>query len=309
MQQVNMKKKQDTIQATSVFSYDDYRKFLADYFKAKKAENPSKYSLRYFSIQAGFKTSSFIPSILAGKKNLTLESIDRIARLIPLKNRPYEYFKTLVLFNQAKTEEEKITYFDQMKEFKEYIQLRLLKKDQNTYMLKWYYPVIREMTRWPDFEPRPNWIAAKIKPSILVAQAKEAMEVLMKLGLVEINDNGSWQPAYPKIGTSDQNVNHEIKSLYDKTILLGRESLKLPASERNISATTLSMSPATFEYLRAKVQKFHKEVTGIISQPITKEMLRETNITEDILNKKGFFEVSEVGQLNIQFFKIAKLRR
>ena len=303
-----MDQNKSTADSLNIFSYDDYRNFLADFYSQKKAQQPQQFSFRVMSTKAGFKTPSFIPYVIQGKRNLTLESIEKIAGLVPLKGRPLEYFKTLVMFNQAKSNEDRNRHYDTMKEFKEYVQMRLLTNDQCTYMLKWYYPVVREIVRWPSFRPEPQWVASKIKPRIFVEQAKEALDVLQSLQMISVNPDGSWKQAFPKVGSPDQGVGKEVLSFYDKAILLGRDSLKLPASERNISSMIMSLSPASFELIRYRINEFQKELNGIISQEVTPEHMRAQQIPEDIINQKEFFDVSEVGLLNIQFFKVAKAK-
>ncbi len=53
----------------SVFEYDNYREFLRDSYEYLKAANP-KYSYRYFSKSAGFKSSSVMKMIMDGKRNM-----------------------------------------------------------------------------------------------------------------------------------------------------------------------------------------------------------------------------------------------
>ena len=293
----------------NVFSYDNYRDYLSDFFEMKKKELPKKFSYRYINKQVGVKASSFFPLVIAGKRNLTIESIRKIAKAIPLKGRPLKYFETLVLFNQAENEKERITYFEELKEYKEYIKERVIKKNQMTYALKWFYPVVREMVRWPDFKPEPNWIASKITPNILVSQAKEALDVLTKLEMIKITKEGKWIQSHPKIATPDQGLGSEMVSYYNQALKLSQKSLELPATDRNMDSMIMSMSPAHFELIRKKMSIFLKEIDGIMAQPITKELLKENGLNERLITTPGFFDVSLVSQLNMQMFKIAKSRR
>ncbi len=301
--------KQKSLKTLNVFQYDDYRQFLADFYELKKKEMPTKFSYRFLSQKAGFQTSTFFHRVIIGKRNLTLESIRKIAAIIPLTGRPYQYFETLVLFNQAKTEEERMIHFDALKEFKEFIALRLINEDQSTYLLKWYYPVVREMIKWDGFKPDASWIANKIRPRIFVKQAEEAMEVLLKLKLATVLADGTWEQSYPKIMTEEEGLGQEAISYHKNAIHLGQQALTLPAKDRHVSAMTISMSPALFELMRQKIYIFHKEMSGLISKKLDKTLLRKNNIDEEMINSKGFLDVSEVCQFNMQMFKVAKTGR
>lgn len=299
-----MGKKESQFNQVTVFSYDDHKKFLEDYYKIKKKEMPDKFSYYYLSKKAGFKNKSYFHNVIKGKQNLTIESIRKIAKVIPLTGRPYQYFETLVLFNQAKTEEERASHFEALKEFKEYIKARLINKNQDLYLLKWYYPVVREMIRWPGFQPKPNWIASKIKPNILVAQAQEALEVLIKLNLAKIDKEGIWQQDHPNLSTLDQGLGYEATHFHQQALNLSQESLKLPAEDRNISSMTMSLSPAHKALIRQKLYQFHKEIQGIVLKKLDKKSLKKYML-DDLVITPNFFEISEVWQFNIQTFKVA----
>lgn len=47
----------------SLFSYDDYRKFLQDYFEEQKSQSTA-FSHRFFAAKAGFKTSSYCLNVI-----------------------------------------------------------------------------------------------------------------------------------------------------------------------------------------------------------------------------------------------------
>lgn len=293
----------------NVFKYDDYRRYLSDFYEFKKLEMPGRFSYRYLSQKAGFQTSTFLHRVIIGKRNLTLESIRKLAAIIPLKGRPYQYFETLVMFNQAKEEDERLTHFEALKEFKEYIALRLINEDQNMYLYKWYYPVVREMIKWPQFKGDPVWISKQIKPGLTPEQAKEALEVLLQLRLAKVNADGTWEQTYPKLMTKEEGLGHEVLNYHKNAIQLGMVCLKQPAKERHVSAMTISVSPAIFELMRQKIYIFHKEISGLISQKINKNTLKEYNVSEELMQSQGFFDVSEVCQFNLQMFKVAKLEK
>jgi len=289
----------------NVFVYDDYRKFLAAFYEQKKQEMPNKFSYRYFSQKAGFSSSTYFHRVIIGKRNLSLESVRKVCKFIELKGRPSEYFEKLVLFNQAKKEEDKIKYFEELKEFKEYIQERLIRKDQMLYFSKWYFPVIREMVKWQDFEPRHEWIARKISPRISLAQAKEAMHVLHELGLIKTDKKGNCIQSDPMIKTEEQALGKEAVLYHKQAMKLALHSLNIPSHDRNLNSMTFSLTPAHFEIIRCMMDKFQKEITGIITKKVDKKLLNEFNIPEHFNDPKNT-KFTNVCQLNMQMFKLAK---
>jgi len=93
-----------------IFSYYNYREFLKDYYIQKKALNHAV-SYAFLAQKAGFKSKSLIPHVIEGKKNLSKESIYKLASAMKLDKKSFEYFEDLVSFNQAKNLEERNYFF------------------------------------------------------------------------------------------------------------------------------------------------------------------------------------------------------
>ncbi|MEL6184412.1 MAG: DUF4423 domain-containing protein, partial [Myxococcota bacterium] len=49
----------------------------------------------------------------------------------------------------------------------------------------WYVGAIAELARCDQYQPDPEWVAAALRPRIDVAQAREAMGLLVRLGLLD----------------------------------------------------------------------------------------------------------------------------
>src|SRR6266568_3899878 len=96
-----------------IYEYENYRSFLKDFYDWSKIENP-KFSFRFFSKLAGFKSSSFLKHVMDGKKNHSPESIEQFAKAIKFTKEERLFFKNLVLFNQASSSEEKQLYFQEI---------------------------------------------------------------------------------------------------------------------------------------------------------------------------------------------------
>ena len=96
-----------------VFEYLDYREFLKDYYNSKKEANPA-FSLRVFSDKIGFKAKDFISRVMSGSKNLSDQSISKVAAGLRLGKHETEFFTGLVKFNQAETTEDRNAAFEEM---------------------------------------------------------------------------------------------------------------------------------------------------------------------------------------------------
>ena len=279
-----------------VFAFDDYRLFLQEYYEEQKTRKPELFSYRFFSKKAGFKTANFLQLIIQGKRNLTLESLRKVALAIPLRGRKAKYFEALVLFNQAKTTEEKARHHDQLTSYKEYLKVRLVEDTQKAYFAKWYYPVVREMVKMKDFQPDPHWIAKQLRSPLKRRQAREAWEVLKHLGMV-VEDEGKWSQKDNQLKTRDQESGSEIRTFHRNMIQLAFDSLDMPKEKRDISGITMSLTPAKTRAIRRRIRDFREEIQGIIQKPL-EEGEKEVQVQD-------FNHINQVYQLNMQFFQLA----
>ncbi len=289
-----------------VYNYDNFRRFLLDYYNEQKQTNPHSFSYRYLNKAAGFNTSNFLHQVIKGKRNLSKKSVKQVARAIKLKGKKINYFENLVFFNQASDVDEKTVYFDKLIKLKEHQVTRVLDPSQMVYFSKWYFPVVREMIKWPSFQPKPEWIATHIKPNIKVECAKLALQTLLKLGLARINADGIWEQSEPHVKSQDQGEGASILNFHQNMIQLGYRSLSDKASNRDISAMTVSLSPHKFNLLRKKMLDFQEEIRSFINQPLTEEGNNTSQAKEAKEGKEAQqHETSKVCQINFQLFTLA----
>src|SRR6185295_13705882 len=83
-----------------IFEYDHYRKFLRDFYDSRN-DTSEKLSFRHFARLAGFNSPSFLKMVIEGSRNLSHESIRKIAEALRLNKEETQYFTNLVLLNQA----------------------------------------------------------------------------------------------------------------------------------------------------------------------------------------------------------------
>src|ERR1035437_8730833 len=79
-----------------IFSYLNYREFLAHWFQAKK-EVQQGYSGSLFAKKAGIGSPTLLGMIIRGDRNLSAETIRAFIRALGLKGKEAIYFEKLVL--------------------------------------------------------------------------------------------------------------------------------------------------------------------------------------------------------------------
>jgi uncharacterized protein (TIGR02147 family) len=166
----------------SVFDYDDFRKFLGDWLEAARAADP-RVSHRWFAQRLGSTNPSALSHIVKNRRPLTEDRVPAFARILGLDATEAEYFAALVAFGQAETAAAADAAFATLTE------LRTRRSaagvpDAFAFFGSWAIPAIYEMTRFPNFDEDPAWIAERTDPPISPEEAARALEICERLGFL-----------------------------------------------------------------------------------------------------------------------------
>ena len=261
-----------------IFNYLDYRKFIQDYYKAAK-EHTTSMSFRYLSRRAGFSSPNFVKLVMDGKRNLSAEGAQRVAKALKLRGEAMQFFCALVAFNQATDADEQNDAYERIAASKRFRQARHLDHSMFEYLSHWYYPAIREMAARPDFKEDAEWIANQLLPKITPKEARRAMMVLLELELVERDEHGSIQRKDPTVTTG-----HEVRSLaignyHRQMIALGSASIeRVNRDYRDISALTVCIDEETMAEVKSRIHTFRETIIDLCERAPTQQLVYQMNI-------------------------------
>jgi uncharacterized protein (TIGR02147 family) len=95
-----------------IFEYTDYRFFLKDYYAFQKRNNRG-FSYRSFASLSGV-APSLLKDVVSGRRQLTLKIMEKYADAMQLSARERDYFRILVEFVNAKSNQKKNEVFFRM---------------------------------------------------------------------------------------------------------------------------------------------------------------------------------------------------
>jgi uncharacterized protein (TIGR02147 family) len=171
-------------------TYTDYRAFLRDFYKDRKKLNRD-YSYRVFCKAAGINSPSLYKEIADGKRNLSTAYLPAFIKGMHLNDRDAKYFMALVKLGHAKTDKEKLEQLEILRGLKPSIRQKLVTPARFEYYSRWYHSVIREIACTMNWKGDYTVLANTIKPKISRKEARESVELLLKLGLIRKNKNGN----------------------------------------------------------------------------------------------------------------------
>jgi|WetSurMetagenome_2_1015567.scaffolds.fasta_scaffold00328_21 uncharacterized protein (TIGR02147 family) len=249
-----------------IFTYSDSRSFLKDYYDEQKKASPA-FSYQFFADKAGLKSKTFMYKVITGQKTLSKSAVFAVAQAIGLKKKETEYFEAMVHFTQAKTEREREFYFNHLQAFGKHHSSAQLRQDQFTYFSKWYYPAIREIIAFLDFKDDFKLLARTLNPPITTTQAKNAVRLLLNLGLIKRASSGRYYQTDKSITTGDEVRSLAVGTFQKENLRLAAESIDRHKRHlRDISTLTVGISEAGFQRVSEEVAVFRKRLAEIVEK-------------------------------------------
>ncbi len=270
----------------NIFAYYNYRKYLSDYYEYRKSVH-HYFSYRTFAKKAGYASPALYVDVVKGRKSLTPQMVSKFVKALGLNEKETRYFVLMVDFTHATTADAKQKIFDQMSELLPRT-VRTLTKKQQEYYNKWYYVAVREALAVLQInEKNIQDLALFLNPRISLPQAKQAIQLLLDLELIEKNADGFYTSAHKTIASGREIAPLFIHDFQKKMMDLAKDALDHYSPEhRNISCTTMSVSAEGLERIIRKIDMFRKEVVDIVRSDEGETMVCELNVQFFPLSKE-----------------------
>ncbi len=246
----------------NLFEYNSYRNYLRDYYVAKKAHH-SKFSYRFIASKVGFKSAGHFTQIIKGKANLSPNLTSKFIDFLKLKKKEADYFETLVLYEQSKSDSEKMRHFEKLYQHKE-AKLFKLESEQAEFYECWYYAVVREIISFYPFRSNYQSLAKLVDPPITTDQAKKSIEVLERLNLIRKNKNGCYEQTEKVLSGSLLATGPVLSSYSIKMMDMAKMAAdNFSKEERNLSWLGFCVPQEGYEEILQETRRFRRRLLEI----------------------------------------------
>jgi uncharacterized protein (TIGR02147 family) len=197
-----------------------------------------------------------------GERNITHKTVFKFSKGLGLNERESIYFENLVFFNQAKDENEGSFYRKNLEYAKSDGTRPFLSKDQYEILTNWYSVAVHQLSLVSDFKPSPRWIASRFDHKIMPQQAKEAIELLHRLGMIKINrKTGKISITNASLQTPDVDISKPIAKYHKSILELAKNSIEeQKIEERCLSSLTVAINKKDLPFAFKKIHKFRNEM-------------------------------------------------
>lgn len=250
----------------TIFEYVDYRAFLRDYYTKNKSQN-KYFSYRYFAQKAGIKSPVFYKEVAEGKKRLSPNMVEKFCKALHFNEKEADYFKYLVFFDQAKTGKEKQEYYLALRSMQNAKNEKVLNADQYDYFSTWYNVVIRELVTLFDFKDNFKLLAATVLPPITPREAAASVELLLKLGLIKKQPDGTYVQVDTAITAESGVASIAIRNFNKEMATHAVAAIEnFRKTERTIFGITIGISPEMFDIINAEIAAFKDRIVTLVSR-------------------------------------------
>ena len=268
-----------------LFDYDDFRKFMQDYFEEQKKMR-SVFSHRFFAAKAGFSSSSYCLNVIRGRFNLTPKSIEKISKAMDFEPLQKTYFEVLVQYNQAQQVDERDQAWKQILQIRKQIEFTHITTREQAYFSKWYYPVIRELAADTQWHGDYRVLARSLTPQITTEEARDAVKNLLEWGLLRKLDDGRYVQTSQMLDAAEipPIALRQIRREYIQHAIGAVESM--PKDERFAAFTTLAMSESSYNYAVEVLEEARKKIIARASNDTNVERVYEMMLVAFPMSKK-----------------------
>ena len=273
----------EIVEEIDVFAFLSVQHLLSHIYEELKKQLP-RYSYRSFSADLGFGETNYLHLICTHKRQLSLRSAQQVASHLGLHAERRTWFLSLVEHTAGRHNAQRAEGIKKAFEVRQKTLGNDLTRDEMEFFGKWYHPVVRELVARADFSPDPKWICQRVRPKITPDQAKQSLELQIRLGYVEVTQGLKYKLTHTHIRVPEGVNNLAIHKYHQEMLQLSERSLsEVDAAERDLSALTVKLNAEQI----AEVKKILREARRKIAE------LGETNGTEE-----------NIFQLNMQLFPV-----
>lgn len=263
-----------------IYQYEDYRKALADLWRAKCAADPDL-TYRAFAKSAGFSNPGFLGDVLRGRRKLSDEAISKMLKGFGIRGGDAEFFRLLVKHNQAKAPEDREDYWRQILTRRARSSFVKMNPALSRYYQDHRYPLVRAALQCMSWKGDGALLGAFIDPPLAPSIATRFAKDLVDWGLVKVDAEGTHSVTDTFV-EPPATMHEQVRQLNRTWINQGAEAIgRFEPGQRHVSTILLTVSESTRREVERRIERLRQDVF---------ELLRADRKADQIL------------QLSIQFF-------
>ncbi len=262
----------------SVFDYRDYRDFLKDRISVIKKSRRG-FTFRTMASEIGVKSAGHLSQMVNGTTVISVAMLPKLIKLFQIKKSEQEQFALLVAYHQTGP-------MNQKRELLKKISLKSTKsgvkvsRDQYEFYQKWYYAAIRDILDIHSFSGDYKALAQMVEPAITPQEARNAIKILERLGMILADDAGIYKATSQIVQTDFAQDARVVLSGYAEEMIHRAEYAlnTMEPSERTISWASFSASKDGYKLINEEIRIFRERLMNIVEKDTEASRVYHMNI-------------------------------
>ena len=247
-----------------ITAYQDYRKYMREYYEERKRS--SSFSWREFSRAAGFSSPNYLQLVCEGKSRVSKKGIEGVADAMELEGVDRDYFRAMVLFGDAKSDEKKMQAFGEMQRIAKENRLRVVDAETFRYFESWVNPVIRELAPiMPGAKPLE--LARRCYPVVSATDVRYALDFMTHADFLEKVGEDTYRQTEKVVTGSSEAIPLALRSMNRQMAKFATSAIdNVPPEDRYITGATMGLSETTYRWLVQKLETLRQQVVAMAAK-------------------------------------------
>lgn len=251
----------------SIFEFTSLESFLTKHFYFRKTKNPH-FSYQVWAHRMKINAPSLLCMVIKGTRTPSPQLSKKIKSELGLNQSESKYFDLLV--DVKKNGHDLIRSIELMRELETAHPqkgFRLIEQDQFRAISNWYHYAILELVEMKMFYEDLPWLVRCFDFSISEHEIKDAIETLLRLGLLERTKKGELKRVPGPVTTPSDQADEGLKIYHEQSLKNAAIAIRTQnSSEREFVGLTLCIRsaklPVAKKKLRTFIEDFCREFDG-----------------------------------------------
>lgn len=249
----------------TIYSFNDPVDYLEAVYANLKQNNPNL-SVRKWSEKMGLESQEIMFEILKRKKKIPLSLIPALNKFLELNSVEAKFFETLILLSRATSNNEIKLFSTLLAEQKASAGEGVAIVHDDNIFSHWIHMVILSMSKLSGFACTPETISEIVKEDVTLELVEEAVERLLRLGLIKYNAQGSLEKVYTHTTTQNDVSKQVVHNYYQQINELSRKAIPLPVEEREFQCFSMAIKSEEIPHFKEAIRQFRYKVSSMTAE-------------------------------------------
>lgn len=267
-----------------ITEYRDYRCYMQDFYNERK--RGVAFTWREYARLAGFTSPTYLKLVCEGKSNLSELGIERVAAAMSLGGFELVYFRYLVQFSQAKTDEVRKAAFASMKDIAKAHKIRVINSDAFTYFESWKNPVVRELVAMMP-GATPEALAEMCWQPVSSAEVRKSLDFMVDVGLLKRKSKNEYTQVDKALVCDSDAMPVVIRSMHREMAGFAQKAIdEFEVEERNFSGVTMAVDRSSYEQIVRELESCRRKIVAIANSTEKADRVYRMNLQLFPMTKK-----------------------